>query len=393
VIAEGSATGSATDWSQTTAPIDTGAPDSGNWSLAAVTLASGSSSVPALEITGSNADDTSAEAIIFEYWKDDGVIDPATNPDDPTWSVFGTLPPSTTKVDITSIEPGADYYAAVTYVVSGAPGDRLVLGPVTAGSLSAAVADGDYGDVTVGSGGTTFDINDDVVTFPKLQDIATKRVIGRNTAGSGDPEEVTVDQLLDWIAGTAAQGDIFYRGASGIKRLAAGTSGFLLKTNGAGADPSWIPSSSAGASTWTVAGTWAWSANVTNVDITGLGGYSEIIVIARAITTSSSGFRVIRVSVDGGSTFFNASGDYKSLAAAGSEANGTEITGHSSATTGAITITSHIHNNLAGQIKISTTQGGNQVLFVGSNSVINAIRLDRTAGNITGGNMIVLGRA
>jgi hypothetical protein len=216
VFGQGEATGSATAWSQTTAPIDTGAPDSGNWSLAAVTLASGSSSVPALEITGSNADDTSAEAIIFEYWKDDGVIDPATNPDDPTWSVFGTLPPSTTKVDITSIEPGADYYAAVTYVVSGAPGDRLVLGPVTAGSLSAAVADGDYGDVTVGSGGTTFDINDDVVTFPKLQDIATKRVIGRNTAGSGDPEEVTVDQLLDWIAGTAAQGDIFYRGASGI---------------------------------------------------------------------------------------------------------------------------------------------------------------------------------
>jgi hypothetical protein len=142
VIAEGSATGSAADWSQTTAPIDTGAPDSGNWSLAAVTLSDTAGiDTPALEITGSNADDDSAEAIIIEYWKSDGVIDPVTNPDDPTWSVFGTVAPTTTKVDITGIEGGSDYYAAVTYVVSGAPGDRLVLGPVTAGStdISGAV--------------------------------------------------------------------------------------------------------------------------------------------------------------------------------------------------------------------------------------------------------------
>jgi hypothetical protein len=141
VIAEGSATGSATDWSQTTAPIDTGAPDSGNWSLAAVTLSDTAGiDTPALEITGDNTDDDSAEAIEFGYWKDDGVIDPVTNPDDPTWSAFGTLPPSTTKVDITGIEGGADYYAYVRYYVSGAPGDRLVLGPVTAGSTDVSGA-------------------------------------------------------------------------------------------------------------------------------------------------------------------------------------------------------------------------------------------------------------
>jgi hypothetical protein len=192
VIAEGSATGSATDWSQTTAPIDTGAPDSGNWSLAAVTLTSGASSVPALEITGSNADDDSAEAIEFGYWKDDGVIDPVANPDDPTWSVFGTLPPSTTKVDITSIEPDADYYAYVRYYVSGAPGDRLVLGPVTAGSLSAAVADGDYGDVTVSGGGTTFTI-DATAEAERIRDVmGTALVAGSNVT-------VTVDDAGDTI--------------------------------------------------------------------------------------------------------------------------------------------------------------------------------------------------
>ena len=77
------------------------------------------------------------------------------------------------------------------------------------------------------------------VTYAKLQDIsATKRVIGRNTAGSGDPEEVTATQILDWL-GTAAQGQILYRGASGWAMLAPGTSGHYLKTLSAGADPAW----------------------------------------------------------------------------------------------------------------------------------------------------------
>lgn len=119
----------------TTPPIDVGAPDSGNWALAAVLLTdAGGVSFPALEITGSASDDASAAQIIFEYWKSDGVIDPVANPDDPVWISVGPKPPSTTKVDITSVIGGASYYAAVTYVVSGIYGDRLVLGPVTLAS-------------------------------------------------------------------------------------------------------------------------------------------------------------------------------------------------------------------------------------------------------------------
>lgn len=41
------------------------------------------------------------------------------------------------------------------------------------------------------------------------------------------------------IPASIAQGDIIYRGASAFERLPAGTSGYLLKTNGAGANPSW----------------------------------------------------------------------------------------------------------------------------------------------------------
>lgn len=117
-------------------PPSTGTPAAGQWALTPVTVSSGGVNVPALEITGSASDDTSVGAIIFEYWKSDGVIDPLTNPDDPPWTQWGgNAAPTTTKVDITGVTGGADYYAAVTYVVSGIPGDRKVLGPVTAATV------------------------------------------------------------------------------------------------------------------------------------------------------------------------------------------------------------------------------------------------------------------
>jgi hypothetical protein len=118
---------------------DIGAPDSANWTLTAVSLASGGASIPALRIAGSSDDDDLVESIIFEYWQDDGVTDPIADPDAPAWIVYGTLPASTTQVDISSVTGGAVYYAAVTYIVDGEPGERLVLGPVTVGNISIGV--------------------------------------------------------------------------------------------------------------------------------------------------------------------------------------------------------------------------------------------------------------
>jgi hypothetical protein len=115
---------------------DIGSPDPDNWTLTAVSLASGGASIPALRISGSADDDTLVSAIIFEYWQDDGIIDPVADPDAPAWIVYGTLPASTTQVDISSVTGGSVYYAAVTYIVDGEPGDRLVLGPVTIGNIS-----------------------------------------------------------------------------------------------------------------------------------------------------------------------------------------------------------------------------------------------------------------
>lgn len=65
---------------------------------------------------------------------------------------------------------------------------------------------------------------------------ATQRVIGRNTAGAGNFEEVTFTQLLDWV-GSATRGDLLVRGASTWSRLALGSAGRLLVSSGS--DPVW----------------------------------------------------------------------------------------------------------------------------------------------------------
>jgi hypothetical protein len=105
------------------------------------------------------------------------------------------------------------------------------------------VTDGDKGDITVSASGATWTIDAGAVTYAKMQDVsATSRVLGRKTAGAGDPEELTLSELLDFI-GSAAQGDILYRGAAGWARLAAGTSGHYLQTQGAAANPQWAAAS------------------------------------------------------------------------------------------------------------------------------------------------------
>lgn len=99
------------------------------------------------------------------------------------------------------------------------------------------------GDVTASQGSNATTIAANAVTYAKMQDVsATSRVIGRKTSGAGDPEELTMSEVLDFV-GSAAQGDILYRNASAWVRLGAGTSGQLLKTNGAGANPSWATAS------------------------------------------------------------------------------------------------------------------------------------------------------
>lgn len=110
-------------------------------------------------------------------------------------------------------------------------------------------------------------IANSAVTLSKIQDIATQRIIGRNTGGTGVTEQVTILQALDWIGST--QGQILYRGASAWSVLAPGTAGQVLQTNGASANPSWAPAAAGGITGSGVAGRiayWSGTSAITSDD-------------------------------------------------------------------------------------------------------------------------------
>ncbi len=80
-----------------------------------------------------------------------------------------------------------------------------VLSTNGSGSLSWAtaggVSDGDKGDITVSASGATWTVDNDAVTFGKMQNIATARLLGRGTAGTGDIEEIQLGSNLS-LSGT-----------------------------------------------------------------------------------------------------------------------------------------------------------------------------------------------
>lgn len=57
-----------------------------------------------------------------------------------------------------------------------------------------SVSDGAKNEITVSAGGTSWSINNDVVTNAKMANMATATIKGRLTAGSGDPEDLTPAQ-------------------------------------------------------------------------------------------------------------------------------------------------------------------------------------------------------
>jgi hypothetical protein len=135
----------------------------------------------------------------------------------------------------TFVSEGSGNWRCVDY--TKADGTSLVGGGVT---------DGDKGDITVSDSGATWTIENGAVSYAKMQDVsATQRVIGRNSAGAGDPQEVTLSQLLDWV-GSAANGDILIRSGGAWTRLAVGSNGQVLTV--ASGLPAWAASSGGGSS-------------------------------------------------------------------------------------------------------------------------------------------------
>ena len=154
-----------------------------------------------------------------------------------------------------------------------------------------------------------------IASLTARQIIAGTGLTGGGALGAGDVTLNADEQaILDEISTT--RGAILYRGASGWAALAPGTSGHFLKSNGAGADPSYAAASGGSGGGWSLIHTWDFSidgaVSAFTVSASELGTWSEVLVVGRAGTSASSDIRV-QLSDDDGSTFFTSTSDYNRI--------------------------------------------------------------------------------
>ena len=106
---------------------------------------------------------------------------------------------------------------------TGTPGSgNFLRGDGSWSTATASIADADYGDITVSSSGTVWTIDNDVVTYAKMQNVsATDRLLGRDTAGAGDVEELTVGGGIEFTGSGGLQTSAF---TGNVTKSAGGTS-------------------------------------------------------------------------------------------------------------------------------------------------------------------------
>jgi len=95
----------------------------------------------------------------------------------------------------------------------------------------------------------------------------------------------------------ATQGDVLFRSATNWTRLAAGTSGQLLRTNGAGANPSWFTPTSTGITL----GTAVASTSGTSIDFTSIPATANRVkLMLVGVSTTSSDTLLVQIGDSGG---------------------------------------------------------------------------------------------
>ncbi len=98
----------------------------------------------------------------------------------------------------------------------------------------AGLADGDYGDITVSGTGTAINVDNDAITYAKMQNVsAASKLLGRGDSGSGDVQEITIGSGLTMTGTTLSssggagvsdgdKGDITISGSGTVYTVDAG---------------------------------------------------------------------------------------------------------------------------------------------------------------------------
>lgn len=135
-----------------------------------------------------------------------------------------------------------------------------------------------------------------------------------------------------------------------------------------------------------------------NVDFAGLAGYTDIMLICRNVTKSVSGVIGLQASVNNGSTYYSASGDYVLVPSTGAESAQTFLgdfhtTNATAARSGVVILPGAGVNGIPKPSQCVTSGTGSMRYLVASTSPIDAVRINGTAGgNLTGGVIYCLAR-
>ena len=145
---------------------------------------------------------------------------------------------------------------------------------------------------------------------------------------------------------------------------------------------------------WTVVNSTNITSSTANIDVD-ISAFSEVRVLFYKVTSSASGRRSIRISTDGGVTFFAGPSDYEYASPAGVPAGFSMVVAHS--TNSALARLAYIHlfgTNVNGTVKQIMSQDNNNPtwIFAVNTLPITHIRLLNESGNLTGGSILVLKR-
>lgn len=100
---------------------------------------------------------------------------------------------------------------------------------------SASLADGDYGDLVVSGGGTAFAVDANAIGLGKMAQMASARLIGRASAGTGSPEYLSLSSFfsLDQTTKVLGTNDRFqFDYALGQLTISSGLLGLIIGPSG-----------------------------------------------------------------------------------------------------------------------------------------------------------------